>query len=1043
MGRETGGAEVLWGDLERGLREIGVSVDLVEVPCDESSYDAMLRSYAACYDLNLDKYDLVISTKAPTYMVRHRNHVALLVHTPRVFYDRFESEFPRPTSELVRQRDEIRAMDLAAFSGGKIRRRFAIGRPVVRRLEDADPRWKELPFEIVTLPPRRRPREVGATVGEHYLLPGRLHRWKRVDLAIEAVRSLSSDVPLVITGTGEDEERFRAAAGNDPRIRFRGHVSEESLDELYAAAIAVPFVPLDEDFGYVTVEAFAHGRPVVTCSDSGEPAEIVRRSGGGIVVDPTPAALAAALEELRSSPDRARELGRRGASFVADLSRAALARTLLEAGGISVAPSLPVQPIEPIEPPDLTLAVLDTQPIAPPIGGGRLRLHGLYRTLDEHTRAVYVGSFDWRGPGRRRVSHAPRLEEHTVPHSEEQFTAADSFRRMCDDATVIDVTQPFLAALSPELLDEARRAMERADVVIFSHPWLWPPLSEDVRRLGVPVIYDSHNVEWRLRKELLAGTPMGRALAENVRYVEADLCRYADLVLACSREDRDAFLGDFGLEPSRVEIVPNGVDTTTITPPDEERRRAARSELHVPDGAIASIFIGSAYGPNVDAAEWLAHTLAPAMPEHRFLLVGGVGDVLKSRRPHNLDVLGPVDRDGLLRALSAADVALNPVPHGSGTNIKMFDFMAAGLPIVSTPAGGRGIDPGSPEAYLVREWDDFAPTLRELSGDPARRAELGGRARALACAEFDWASASRRVAGFARRLRRSPATVRTSTGPAVSVVVPTFDRPEQLATLLSHLQSQSFRDFEVIVVDQSPAPVDSPGTAGLAVRHVTTPIRGAVRARNTGIALANADLLAFIDDDCLPDPDWLAAIVDAFRDGGVVAVEGLIVPDAEDASAHRMRVVKNEGFEGLGFMTANLAARRREVERIGGFDEIFDHPHFREDTDFGWRLQRLGEIPFVREALVVHPVMPRSDPRESAATRVRFFEKDPVLFEKHPSRYPGLFIAEGHYRKTAGFWEAFRHGIEKYAVEIPAAGLLEHDLVDGDAIPDWFRELAR
>ena len=142
-------------------------------------------------------------------------------------------------------------------------------------------------------------------------------------------------------------------------------------------------------------------------------------------------------------------------------------------------------------------------------------------------------------------------------------------------------------------------------------------------------------------------------------------------------------------------------------------------------------------------------------------------------------------------------------------------------------------------------------------------------------------------------------------------------------------------------------------------------------------------------------------------------------------------------------MTANLAVRREAAVHVGGFDEIFDHPHFREDTDFAWRVQRLGEIPFSREARVVHPVMPRSERRESAAERAHFFEKDPVLFEKHPERYPDLFFAEENYAKVSGFWEAFRRGMDKFGVSVELSRLAGDERVRADLLPPWILETVR
>ncbi len=90
---EVGGAEALYDGLVTNLRRASHLVNRIEVFIDESSFDSILESYLKCYELDLKDYDAVISTKAPTYMVRHPNHVSYLLHTIRVFYDMFEREF--------------------------------------------------------------------------------------------------------------------------------------------------------------------------------------------------------------------------------------------------------------------------------------------------------------------------------------------------------------------------------------------------------------------------------------------------------------------------------------------------------------------------------------------------------------------------------------------------------------------------------------------------------------------------------------------------------------------------------------------------------------------------------------------------------------------------------------------------------------------------------------------------------------------------------------------------------------------------------------
>src|SRR6266536_5457645 len=333
-----GGAEAFYEGLVGGLRAAGHAAEQIEVAIDESSFDGILEAYQACYDLDLDDYDLVISTKSPTYMVRHRQHLSYLVHTMRVFYDMFEREFRAPTPDQYRQRDLIRELDKYALHPDRVRRHFTIGHTNYQRLLDVDSSWEQIKYQVLHLPPTlngfKDPRP-----GEYIFLPGRLHRWKRVHLVVEAFRHFRRDVPLLIAGTGEDEPSLRAQATDDPRIRFLGQVTDEQLLDLYAGALVVPFVPRDEDYGLVAIEAFRSKKPVITCSDSGEPTYFVRDGDTGFVVPPDPAILAEKLDYLVGHPELAAEMGLRGSAAVSHLTWESIAATLVSSVDLAARPT--------------------------------------------------------------------------------------------------------------------------------------------------------------------------------------------------------------------------------------------------------------------------------------------------------------------------------------------------------------------------------------------------------------------------------------------------------------------------------------------------------------------------------------------------------------------------------------------------------------------------------------------------------------------------------------------------------------------------------
>ena len=326
-GGEAGGAERFYVGLQSALESFGLQAEIVSRVSDESSFEQIKRGYLDFYDLSLDAFDGVVSTKAPSFAIRHRNHVGYLVHTMRVFYDMFETEFPNPSASLLEQRRLIHQLDTAALSSRRLRRLYTIGHEVKERLK----RYNGIDAEVLHPPTTLD----GLTQGkyEYVLLPGRLHRWKRVDLVISAIKLVRQPVQLLITGSGEDRAYFEAIADGDPRIRFLGRVSEEQLRALYADALAIAFVPQREDLGLITFEAFGSGKPVITCTDSGEPSRLVRHGETGFVSHPDPSALAGWLERLIENPGMAITMGDRGRASVAHITWERVGQNLARALG--------------------------------------------------------------------------------------------------------------------------------------------------------------------------------------------------------------------------------------------------------------------------------------------------------------------------------------------------------------------------------------------------------------------------------------------------------------------------------------------------------------------------------------------------------------------------------------------------------------------------------------------------------------------------------------------------------------------------------------
>lgn len=311
-----GGAESLVRDLVSQLRVHGYEAELVSLPFKWYPPEELFSHAAAWRLIDLSEssgrpIDRVIATKFPTYFVRHPNKVTWLVHQYRAAYelaDTAYSEF-RHTDLHVATRDRLIALDTQML--GESRAVYTIAHTVTARLA----RYNGLAAETLYHPPRLASRLHGGPAGSYILSVGRLESVKRVDLAIGAIAAAPGDLQLWIAGTGSHRDAFeRLAESLDVahRVRFLGEVDDDQLIDLYAGALAVIYPPYDEDFGYVTLEAFLSRKPVITTHDAGEPTAFVVHGENGLVAEPSAAALGQAIADLAAGRARAARMGEAG-----------------------------------------------------------------------------------------------------------------------------------------------------------------------------------------------------------------------------------------------------------------------------------------------------------------------------------------------------------------------------------------------------------------------------------------------------------------------------------------------------------------------------------------------------------------------------------------------------------------------------------------------------------------------------------------------------------------------------------------------------------
>jgi glycosyltransferase involved in cell wall biosynthesis len=323
-----------------------------------------------------------------------------------------------------------------------------------------------------------------------------------------------------------------------------------------------------------------------------------------------------------------------------------------------------------------------------------------------------------------------------------QLTPGESAPEAVGGARVIGVRGPAGSGLSravgvfPRLGEVAARAVEQSPDVLILEGASWAPyfvslLGRIKSGGGKPfVVYHAHNVEYLLRKE-----NRGRLQAAWTRRAEARLVRSADLATAVSEVDRDHFERLYGVRPV---LLPNGVDAAAFDVAsagdvEEIRRR------HDLDGPVV-LFMGlTAYPPNAEAIGFLARDVFPAVvrerPAAKLVVLGGP----VSHREPWLVAPGHVSFRAIPAYLRASDVCVAPVFSGSGTRLKILEYMAAGRPVVSTAKGAEGLAVRDGEDILLAETgEETAAKILDLLGNADGAETLGRRGRELVRAKYDW-----------------------------------------------------------------------------------------------------------------------------------------------------------------------------------------------------------------------------------------------------------------------------------------------------------------
>jgi glycosyltransferase involved in cell wall biosynthesis len=311
-----GGAEAHAEGLRDALLAEGHETEIIAVPFKWYPPEKILDHMLACRLLDLTEVagtpvDLLIGLKFPAYLIPHPYKVLWILHQFRTAYELWD----HPLGDLIYSpngdevRDAIRAADRQIIP--EARSVFANSGNVAKRLKQ----YCDIDSTPLYHPPPNAEKFYSQPAGDYFFFPSRLCHPKRQSLVLQALALTKERVRVKFAGTADTPGYINELKSSARKLRVQdrvdwlGQISEETKQQLYASARAVVYPPVDEDYGYVTLEAMLAAKPVVTCSDSGGPLEFVLHGQTGLIAEATPESLAAAMDELWSNAARAAQMG--------------------------------------------------------------------------------------------------------------------------------------------------------------------------------------------------------------------------------------------------------------------------------------------------------------------------------------------------------------------------------------------------------------------------------------------------------------------------------------------------------------------------------------------------------------------------------------------------------------------------------------------------------------------------------------------------------------------------------------------------------------
>ncbi len=362
--------------------------------------------------------------------------------------------------------------------------------------------------------------------------------------------------------------------------------------------------------------------------------------------------------------------------------------------------------------------------------GGGVRIMNVYGGLSEYFNINLVGII---GPGKKLEKYEinDNFTVYRVPMSEAFYDLLIKEQKN-SGGSLHDILITNEYKLLTELCQLCKFLSRKSDVVISSHPYFFKMLLEFCS--DKILVYEAHNVDYDLKKTYfnnIENNLYAQKYLAIVKEIETLACQNSDFILGVSGADIERLCDLYEVDKKKTIIVPNGIDVFSCSFIYNRDCKTTKKEK-----GKRVIFVGSAHAPNIEAVNYILQKLAPKNKDIHYIIIGNIKSSFNAEKvPQNVKFTGIVDERFKEELYKNCDLAINPMFSGSGTNLKVLEYIAYGIPLVSTKFGMRGLEIFNDHVYIADK-NNFIEIVEKVLSLPIDILENNSRSARNICEKY-------------------------------------------------------------------------------------------------------------------------------------------------------------------------------------------------------------------------------------------------------------------------------------------------------------------